>query len=212
MFRGGIAAIGGGLVALAIAASPALATTDRVDYSDQANPICASSNAQYEQLYESTEAEIDRLDDLHPKSRKKARRLRERSEQLYDQLPFQILAVYRAELDQLKSIAAPPGYESTVASWLANRQQIATLYEHYLQIEDELYPGPRISHKRTSRKAIIREHKRRDKLERQLLQIEEQFVTAAKVDLELGSRMGAAYCVTGATGQLPTSVSVSDGD
>jgi hypothetical protein len=211
MWRGGIA-IGGSMIALAIAASPAFATTDRVDYSDKANPICASSNAQVEQLYESTEAEIDRLDSLRPKSRKKARRLRDRSEQLYDGLPFQIVAVYQAELDQLKSIAPPPGYEGTVASWLANRQQIVTLYQQYLQIEQKRDGFFGNFRKRPSRQTIKRRLKRLNNLERQSTQIEEQLLTDSKVDLELGSRMGAAYCVTGATGELPSSVSGSDED
>jgi hypothetical protein len=215
MFRGGIAAIGGSLIALAIAASPALATTDRVDYSDHANPICASSNAQMEQLYESTEAEIERLDHLRPKNRKKYRRLRERSERLYEQLPFQELALYQAELDQLKSLAAPPGYDATVAGWLANRQQIATLYLQYLQIEqkqERLFGAFHHFHKRPSRNTIKRVLKRVHHLERLSDQTEEQLLTDSKVDLELGSRMGAAYCVTGATGQLPTSVSEPDDD
>jgi hypothetical protein len=211
MFRGGIAAVGGSLIAMAIAASPAVATTDRLDYADHANPVCASSNAQVERLYESTEAEIERLDDLRPNSRKKSRRLRERSDQLYEQLPFQIVALYQAELDQLKSLAAPPGYDGTVASWLATRQQIATLYLQYLQIEqkqERLFDF----HKRPSRKTIRREQKRLSNLGRLSHQTEDQLVTDAKVDLELGSRLGAAYCVTGATGQLPTSLSGSNED
>jgi len=211
MLRGGIA-IGGSLVVLAFAASPAFATTDRVDYSDQANPICASSNAQYEQLYESFEQELKRLESVHPKNRKQARRFSKRFGKLYDELPFKILAIYQAELDQLKSIAPPPGYEETVASWLANRQQILTLYQQYLQIEQEEDNGFGTLHKRPSRKAIKRRQKRRDNLERLSDQIEEQFVTDSKIDLELGAKLGAAYCVTGATGSLAVSISESDGD
>jgi phytoene dehydrogenase-like protein len=212
MFRGGIAAVGGSLIAMAIAASPALATTDRLDYADHANPVCASSNAQVEQLYESTEAEIERLDSLHPKNRKKYRRLRERSERLYDQLPFQLLALYQAELDQLKSLAAPAGYEGTVANWLANRQQIATLALESNQIYQQQERGFRGFHKRPSRKAIKRRQKRLRNLYRRSNQIDDQLVTDSKIDLELGSRMGAAYCVTGATGQLPTDLSGSNED
>src|SRR5882724_8102584 len=107
MFRGGIA-IGGGLIALAIVASPALATTDRVDYSDQANPICASSNAQYEQLYESFDQEEERLYDVRTKSRKQAHRIQRRLDQLDNEFPFKILAIYQSELNQLKAIAPPP--------------------------------------------------------------------------------------------------------
>jgi hypothetical protein len=205
MLRGGIVAIGGCVIALAVVASPALATTDRLDYADQANPICKSANQQYEQLYESAEAEIDRLYDLNPKSRKKARRIYDRIETLENQLPSLILGIYQAELGQLKSIAAPPGYESTVATWLATRQEILTLYQQYLQIE-ELEDNGFALHKKPSRKAIKRLHKRYQALERRLDQTIQQLLTDSEIDLELGTRMGAAYCVTGATGQLPESV------
>ena len=207
MLKGGIAAAGGCLIALGVAASPAVATTDRLDYADQANPICKSSNKQVDDLYESTEAEIDRLESLHPKNRKKALRVHERSDQLYEQLPFRILELYRAELDQLKGIAPPPGYEGTVAPWLATRAEIASLYEQILLIDQERERpllGP--SGKRPSRKAIKRHHKRLQNLERLQLQIYGQLLTDADIDLELGTRMGAAYCVTGATGELPREV------
>lgn len=200
--------MGGCLVALTLTAATAFATADRLDYADQANPLCKSSNKQMEDLYESTEAEIDRLYDLHPTSRKKAHRLSERRDQLEAQLPFQIQALYQAALDNLKSIAAPPGYESTVTAWLANRQQIATLYLQYLQIEQKEEGGFESFHKRPSRKAIKRRHKQLQDLERQLDQTVGQLLTDGDVDLELGTRMGAAYCVTGATGELPSSVAI----
>jgi hypothetical protein len=212
MFRGGIAAVGGSLIALAIAASPALATTDRVDYSDHANPICASSNAQYEQLYDSFEQEEERLYDVRTKNRKQARRIQRRLEQLENEFPFRILAIYESELNQLKAITPPPGYDGTVANWLATRQQILTLYRQYVQIEQEEERGSVSFHKRPSRKAIKRRQKRRENLERLSDQIEEQLITDAKVDLELGAKMGAAYCVTGATGSLAVSITGSDWD
>lgn len=202
----GVTATAVAMAGLAIAAAPAGATTDRIDYSDQANPICASANKQVEDLYEFVEAETDRLESLRPRNRKKARRLLDRAERLYEQLPFQFLAIYQAELDQLKSIAPPPGYEGTVASWLATRQEIATLYQQYLQIqqeEDRLFGPPG---KRRSRKAIKRARKRRESLERASVRIVVRFGTDDKIDLELGAKLGAAYCVTGATGELPESI------
>jgi hypothetical protein len=209
-FMWGAIATGVAVAALAMAATPARATTDRVDYSDQANPICASSNKQAEDLYEFTEAETDRLESLRPKNRKKALRNLQRAEQLYEELPFKELAIYQAELEQLKAIAPPPGYEGTVASWLGVRQEIATLYQQYLvneQQQDRLFVGQR---GKRSRKAIKRRHKRHEALERTALQIVVQLLTDSKIDLELGSKMGAAYCVTGATGELPTSPIVPD--
>jgi hypothetical protein len=201
----GAIATGVAMVALAIAASPAAATTDRVDYSDQANPICASTNKQYAQLYESVEAALERLDGRRPKSRKQARKLVRQFERLYEQLPFQIVALYKAELEQLKAISPPPGYEDTVARWLGSRGEIAALYEQYLLIDQQL-EGPLVetgkSGKRPSRKAIKRAQKRRTNLHRREDQIEEQLLNDSEVDLELGSKMGAAYCVTGADGEI----------
>jgi hypothetical protein len=211
MFKGGIVAIGGSLLALGLAASPALATTDRLDYADQANPICKSANKQADDLYEATEAEIDRLDNLRPKNRKQARRIWAREEQLYDQLPFQTQALYQSELDQLKALAAPPGYENTVASWLGARQEIATLYLQYVQADQQADQGFANPGKRPSRKQIKRHHKRLQALERIQDAAIARIITLADVDLELGTRMGAAYCVTGATGRLPETI-VDPGD
>ena len=200
-FMWGAFATGVVAAALALTAAPAAATTDRVDYSDQANPICAAANKQTVDLYESIEAETERLEGLRPKNRKQARRIRKRAERLYDQFPFQSLAIYRAELAQLKGIAAPPGYEDTVARWLGAREQIAALYEQYLQIDSALdsidVPGK-------SRKAVKRALKRERNLERLEDQIDDQLIAAFDVDLELGSKLGAAYCVTGATGDVAT--------
>jgi DNA repair exonuclease SbcCD ATPase subunit len=209
MFRGGIVAAGGCLVVLALTAGPAFATTDRLDYADQANPICKASNKQIEDLYEATEAEIDRLYDVRAKNRKQARRLRKRAEQLEEQLPFQIVALYKAELDSLKALAAPPGYESTVAAWLGTRQRIATLYDQYLQVEQELENGFG-NFRGKSKKAIKRLQKREHNLYRLEDQIIDQFYIEYEADIELGTRMGAAYCVTGATGQLPQTVAEPD--
>jgi phytoene dehydrogenase-like protein len=204
----GAIATGVGVAALALIVAPAHATTDRVDYSDQANPICISANKQTVQVYESVEAETERLEGLHPKNRKKARRIRKRAERLYDQLPFQFLAIYRAELEQLKAIAPPPGYEDTVARWLGAREQISALYEQYLQIENAL---DSIEFAGKSRKAMKRALKRERKLERLEDQNDDQLLVAFEVDLELGTKMGAAYCVTGADGEITPTV-VFSGD
>jgi hypothetical protein len=193
---------------LALAATPASATTDRVDYSDQANPICASSHRQVAQLYETFEAEIDRLEKLRPKSRKKSRRIYERVERLYEQLPFHFLEIYRAELEQLKAIVAPPGYEDVVARWLGTREEINVLYLQYLQIDQELENSPGLG-RHPSRKAIKRRQKRRANLEGLESQIVEKLLLDSEVDLELGAKLGAAYCVTGADGVIDSVVFVS---
>jgi hypothetical protein len=197
----GAIAIAVAAAGLALAATPARATTDRVDYSDQANPICASANKQMVQLYETFEAEIQRLDRAHPKSRKKARRLYKRFERLYEQLPFQYIAIYHAELAQLKAIAAPPGYEDVVGRWLGTREEILALYVQYVQIDQELENSPGLG-THPSRKAIKRRQKRRANLHRLESQIEDKLLVDTEVDLELGAKLGAAYCVTGADGVI----------
>jgi hypothetical protein len=212
-FVWGTIATGVATAALALTAAPAGATTDRLDYSDQANPICASTNKQIEQAYVAIEAALERLDNGHPKNRKQARRQAHKRarlfERLYEELPFQILALYKSELEQLKAISPPPGYEDTVARWLGTRGEIATLYEQYLQIEREL-EGPPVDSgegtKRPSRKAIKRAQKRRANLHRLEDQIDERLLNDFEVDLELASKMGAAYCVTGADGEIATVV------
>jgi hypothetical protein len=201
----GAIATGVATAVLAIGASPAVATTDRVDYSDQANPICAASNKQVEQTYEAFEAALERLDNRPFKNRKQARKRSRRAERLYEQLPFQFIVIYKAELEQLKTIAPPPGYEDTVARWLGTRGEIAALYEQYILIDQEL-EGPLVesgkSGKRPSRKAIKRALKRRTNLHRLEDQVEEKLLNDFEVDLELGAKMGAAYCVTGADGEI----------
>ena len=205
----GAIAAGAAVATLAIAASPAAATTDRVDYSDQANPICISTTKQIEQLYESFEAQLERLDPPRAKNRKQARRqARKRAhrfERLYEQLPNKVIALYKAELEQLKAVAPPPGYEDTVATWLANRGEIFSLYEQYLRIEREL-DGPLVDRgkdgKRPSRKAIKRAQKRYENLYEREERIEERIANDLEVNLELGTKLGAAYCVTGADGEI----------
>jgi hypothetical protein len=177
----GVIATGVAMALLAAAATPAGATTDRLDYSDRANPICASSNKQVNDLYEFVETETDRLEDLHPKSRKKAHRIARRAERLYEQLPFQFVAIYRAELEQLKLIAAPPGYEDTVDRWLRTRSEIAALYDEYLRLDRQLSsPIVRPGKKRPSRKAIKRRLKREGKLFARKRQVEDSCSTTSR--------------------------------
>jgi hypothetical protein len=206
MWRGGIAILGGCLVGLGLVAAPALAATDRLDYADQANPICKSANQQALDLYEATEAEIERLESLRPKNRKQARRRRARADQLYEQEPFQAQAIYQAELNQLKALSAPPGYENTVATWLGARQEFSTLYLQIIQLEQREEQGFGSFPRHPSRKALKRRHKRYQALERRYDAAIDRILIIAAVDLELGTRMGASYCVTGATGRLPAFV------
>ena len=206
--RQGLLAFAGVVAALAVTAAPAVATTDRIDYSDQANPICASTHRQVLQLYESIEAEAARLDNLHPKSRKKSRQIYKRIGRLYEEFPLRYIALFRAELDQLKAIAPPPGYEGDVARWLATREELVTLYLQYTQIELQLENGPGVRRPPT-RKEVKRRAKRRANLESLEEQIDQKLLTDSETDLELGAKLGAAYCVTGADGVIAVTFSDS---
>ena len=207
--RRGPLALALAVTGLALSAAPGMATTDRVDYSDQANPICKSTNNQVLHLYDSIEAEEQRLENAHRLTRKQARKIFKRIDRLYEQIPFRFVELFRAELEQLKAILPPPGYENDVASWLATRGEIGTLYLQYLQIEQQLEgsEGPRPH----SRKGVNRRAKRRATLHSLESQVESKLVVDLETDLELGSKLGAAYCVTGADGEIAVNI-VASGD
>ena len=109
----------------------------------------------------------------------------------------------------MDALAVPTGLwsanENTVATWLGTRERIATLYLQIIQIDQEEETGFDF-HKRPTRKAIKRRQKRIRNLERLYDAAVAQLEIDVQTDLELGTRMGAAYCVTGATGHLPDGV------
>lgn len=202
--KGGVAIIGG-IVALAIAAAPAYATTDRADYDAQVNPICKSSNAQLEQLITSFQQTFKALDRRANKLRgKKQRKLERQQERLYEQIPFQFLGLESAELAQLKSVLPAPGDESLVRDWLASRELKLSLYQQSIPIEQRIETVYEKPIDANSLKKFERKLKRQDRqvkrLERQLDSLYDQSEAAGKVDLELGTQLGATYCVTQATG------------
>jgi ribosome-associated translation inhibitor RaiA len=201
-FVWGAIATGVAVAALAMAATPARATTDRVDYDAQVNPICASANAEAKQLYESAEQTFARLDRKADKARgKKRKKLEARSERLFEQLPDLSLAIYFRELDRLKGVPPATGDETLVSDWLTNRQTALDLTAQANRIgkrADRLFTKGFRGH---TLKAIQRWEKKFKKLQQQVNQIYQELEPLNERDIELGTQLGATYCVTFATGQ-----------
>jgi hypothetical protein len=190
------------LIVLAATAMPASAASTRADYDAQVNPICASANAEAKQLYESAEQTFARLDRKADKARgKKRRKLEARSERLFEQLPGLSLAIYLRELESLKGVPATPGDETLVSDWLTNRQTVLDLTAQANRIgrrADRLFTKGFRGH---TLKAIQRWENKFRKLQQRVNQIYQQLEPLDDKDVELGTRLGATYCVTDATGQ-----------
>ena len=207
MLRGGIA-IGGGLVVLAIAASPALATTDRVDYDAQVNPICASANTRAKQLYDEFEALAKRLPNsgsgsassTGPKRNKKESKLQRRVERLFSQLPFQVQAIYDTELAQLKQVASAPGDEPLVSTWLANRQTMQDLNKQFNVLEARIERLFNREFKRRIIRSFEKLERKENRLQKKADAIYARLEPLRNGDVQLGTQLGATYCVTDATG------------
>jgi superfamily II RNA helicase len=198
----GALAISIALVALALAAAPALATTDRPDYDAQVNPICASANAQSEQvdaLFVQTFAQLKhRASKVHGKKRKK---ILNRLEGLFYDITDQQVAVYNAELGRLKQVSAAPGDEKLVSDWLTARQQVLDLTSQanaIARVSDRLFT--RAFEKTRSLRQFIRLQKKVSALDRQVDVLYSQIEPLYRQDIELGAKLGAAYCVSEATG------------
>jgi hypothetical protein len=189
-------------LALALFAGQASATTDRADYASQANAICKSGNAQQKQLIDTFEQTQRQLDARAKKVRgKKRRKIQKRAESLFDQLPGQSLAIFGNEVAQLTQVPAAPGDEGLVSDWISGRVSLVDLVRQSNAIElriEHLYDNVVFRSPRGFRK-LDRKEKR---LQRQANSLYQQIRALSDRDLELGTELGATYCVTGATGTL----------
>jgi hypothetical protein len=193
--------------ALAIAAAPAVATTDRADYAAQVNPICKSANSQQKQLYEGFEQALDRIDKKRQTARgKKRAKLNARLEKLFSQLPAQSLAIADAEEAQLRQVAAAPGDEALVSDWLGNRQAELEVIRQLNAIEARIEALFERSSTGRNIKALLKHERRIDRkvkrLERHADALYSQLEDLQERNLEEGTELGATYCVTGATGTV----------
>jgi hypothetical protein len=188
-------------VALAITAAPVFATTDVADYAAQVNPICQSANAQQKQLYESFEQAINRLHDK-PARGKKGAKIERRIDRLFTQLPIKSQAVLDAEFSQLKNVPPAPGDEGLVSDWLAIRQSELNLGRQLTALEIRIEKLFNFEPKKLSIRAFNRQDRREKRLEQKANRLYKQLEPLGDTDLELGTRLGATYCVTGATGTV----------
>jgi hypothetical protein len=208
------------MLALAITAPSAGAAATRAEYAAQVNPICAYANAQIEQVYREIEAKIKRLERKQKKagknngssvivfnatateSRKKKKRdgLLDPFDRLFLEISERTLAISAAALGQLRQVAPAPGDEALVTSWLANRQMIQELGERSARLERQSLRLFNRSDRIHSIRGLKRLEQKERRLNRQSNRLYAQLEPAYELDVELGTQLGATYCVTGATG------------
>ena len=187
---------------LLFGASSAYATTDRDDYDAQVNPICASANAQSEQVAQSFQLLFDQLkhraSKLHGKKKDK---LEDRLNGVYYDYLDANIAVYYGELAKLKQVSPAPGDDGLVSDWLTARgtaldlsSQDNALERRYDRLFTKSFSGSLRQFLKFQRKLSI--------LERQLNVLDAQLQPIYRRNIELGAKLGAAYCVSEATGAV----------
>jgi hypothetical protein len=190
-------ALAAALVALAVLPSAALATTDRADYAAQVNPICASANARDQQLTAQAE---ERFAQLHRELRKARGHRREKllaqDRKLTAALPDRHLGIHYDELKRLQTVAAAPGDEFLVSSWLDARKSGLDLNHRLNQIDRR---AERLL-KRTANTIDIETLNTLDRkireLDKRANRLENKVISAENTDFDLGSELGANDCIT----------------
>jgi hypothetical protein len=209
-----------GALVLALAAPSAFATESRTEYAAQVNPICASANAQINQVYAELEAKAKRLEKKQKKrgkrsgssvvffeasaSKSKKAKKHDGSLDAFDRLFYEAYErseiIYAAALAQIGQVAPAPGDESLVSRWLSTNHLIQDLNEQATELSKRI---DRLFNREFTGRTIrsFRKFEQRTKrLERKSKRIYAQLEIAYDLDLELGTELGATYCVTGATG------------
>lgn len=167
--RRGPIALATAVMALAIGAPVALATTDRSDYAAQVNPICVSASTKVQPL----------VDKHTPKATKRG------------------LAILRRELKSLSKVAPAPGDQALVASWLNTRRSIQSLVERDVAIaarlqrlEDKYFNG-----KRPSGAGLKEALRRVGNLGRTINRIEGRVSQESDTESSLAFTLGALDCI-----------------
>jgi hypothetical protein len=157
------------MIAFAIIATPASATTDRTDYAAQVNSICVAANDQVEPLV-----------DGHARNATK-----------------RALAILRRELGSLGAVSPAPGDDALVSSWLTTRRSIQDLVERDVAIsrrlqrlEDKFFKGRRHSTPRL--KSILR---RTGRMGHTISRLEGRVGQAADAEENLAFTLGALDCI-----------------
>ena len=183
------------LLALAVACSTALATTDPADYAAQVNPICAAANSQDQRLSDAAEREFSRIHrELRKAGDRKRQKLLARDRKLSAALPRQHLQIRYRELDRLRAVAAAPGDEGVVAGWLGARKAVLDLSGQVDRLDRRI---DRL-HKRflTRDLELLNELDLKIRtLDRKIAKISNKLIQAEDTELDLGTQLGATDCV-----------------
>jgi hypothetical protein len=193
--------------ALALGAAPALATADRAEYAANANPVCAAANAQSERLLDDFSRRLTKLSQKENESRgRNGRSPFTDIDRMFSRINARLLALSAATNGQLQNIAPAPGDEAIVGSWLAARTESVALLVRSNRIDKKI---SRLFNQTFSGslgkgfKAIRRAEARQRKLEARQARIAARYFELYEVDVELGTKLGATYCVTSATRYTP---------
>jgi hypothetical protein len=181
-------------IALHVAGASAAAT--RSEYAAQVNPICASANAQADQVFKRLARKVRKLDRAQGK-KGNGLGLLGRIGKLFAQADRRTEQIYDAELAQIAPIAPAPGDEAVVASWLGNRAQLLTLVKRISRLNEKIQ---RLFSGIPDQKGFA--HLKR--LERRSKRLAKEYARLDDIDLELGTQLGVSYCVTGATATFIT--------
>jgi hypothetical protein len=194
--RRAILAVAASASVLLLTAPGAGATADRAEYAAQANQVCAAGNAEAERLGTALQRKVNsiyRRMEKRPFSPKKWDRWTTRIDTLFRRYQRAYLELATRSLETLAQIPAAPGDEQLVAGWIAVRRESIQVYSRLgggfqVVVADNVTKRTKKARRRAKRRAA--EEKR---LYRRYLELYE-------LDVEYASTLGAAYCVTGATG------------
>jgi hypothetical protein len=174
--------------------------TSRGDYAALVNPICASTNAEVDELSRRTSRELKLLDrKLKRATGADRRRLLARRQKLSSSLPGRRLKLFSAELGQLRSVPAAPGDESLVLSWLDTRKAILDLSAQVNLIDRRV---DSLLGRFTTRSIpeLNRLERKIRKLDKRAGQLNNQLISLQNLDDDLGTELGAASCIAEAGG------------
>jgi hypothetical protein len=184
------------LVAIAVLPSTALATTDRTDYAAQVNPICVAASARDQQLSQQAE---ERFAQLHRQLRKARGQRRDKllalDRKLSTRRPDRHLAIRYDELRSLRSVAAAPGDEILVSTWLDTRKASLDLNHRLNRIDQKVERLFKLTSKTLSIDVLTGLDKKIRKLDKRASRVENNVIAAESTDFDLATELGATECV-----------------
>lgn len=188
------------LATVALIPPIAQGATSRADYAAQVNAVCASANAEADELSRRSSQELKLLDrKLKRATGTDRRRLLARRERLSLSLPGRRLKIFSAELGQLRSVPAAPGDEGLVSTWLDTRRTILDLSAQVNRIDRRV---ERLFDRFTTRsiRELNRLNQRIRKLDKRANQLNNRLISLESQDDSLGTELGATSCTAEAGG------------